>query len=483
MKPTVVATRADGSTGVTPTEEDILAIIAPCEKGATNTPASFTRREDARAEHGDGPLVEDLAHCLSIMKKPVVGVRSAASTDGTYSALVKTGAGTATFTAGASKPLDAFNVVLDFPKGGTVEATGITYRTSLDGGVTKSAELALGTDESIVIPGTGITVELGAGTILAGTTVTFTTTAPASTNPDLIAALEGLRVSTLQWEGLLVRGDATSTTVSTLDLWLQDLEARGVFKFAIVCFRPKNAGETDAAYAAAFATAFGGVSSIRVFVCTDGGDLPSLIRGIKQFRASSVGIAARALSIPLGTDPAWVRLGPLPGYEIATDQGMPKYHDEELFPVLDDLRATSLRSMPDRQGVFPTNVRVLSPAGSSYVYLQHVRCMNRGLRLAFFILAGELSRGVAKNPKRGPGGQVYIAETAAQEIEQMVNIAIGKELDGQVDEFLFTLSRTDDLGSNEGAVLTGTLDIVALAYVKKFAFTSRFVRTITAQAA
>lgn len=483
MKPTVTALRADGNTGVTPTDEDVLAIIAPSEKGTVNLPGTFTRRQDVLAEYGSGPLLEDCASAIAWTRKPVVAVRAAASTSGAYGTVTNTGAGTAALTAGTSDPLDAFDVLVDFPVGGTVGVAGITYRTSLDGGITMSAQLALGTATEIVIPDTGITLELGTGTIVAGTKATFTTTAPSSSNADLLAALEGLRVSSAPWEGVLVRGDATSTMVSTLDQWLADLETRGIYKFAFACFRPRAAAETEADYAADVAILRAAASSIRVFVCADGGDVASLVRGVKQYRAAATGIVARTLSVPIGTDPAYVQLGPLPGYEIADARGMPKHHDEELFPMLDDLGVCSLRSMPDRAGVYPTNVRAFSPVGSDYVFAQHVRCMNRALRTANFILRGELSRGVAKNPKPGPGGAVYIDETAAQELELLVNTAVGKVLEGQVSDYLFTLSRTDDIGSNEGAVLTGELAIEALAYVKKFSFLAKFVRTITARAA
>ncbi len=53
---------------------------------------------------------------------------------------------------------------------------------------------------------------------------------------------------------------------------------------------------------------------------------------------------------------------------------------------------------------------------------------------------------------------------------------------GRVSGAKFTLSRTDNLSSNAGATLTAQVAVSALAYVKRFAVTSKFVKTIAVAA-
>lgn len=59
--------------------------------------------------------------------------------------------------------------------GGTVGSAGVTYETSIDGGTTWSAPVALGTSTTAAIPTTGVVIHLGAGTLVAGDLVTVAT--------------------------------------------------------------------------------------------------------------------------------------------------------------------------------------------------------------------------------------------------------------------------------------------------------------------
>jgi hypothetical protein len=226
-------------------------------------------------------------------------------------------------------------------------------------------------------------------------------------------------------------------------------------------------------------TAFASASSTRVVMCADAGDLVSVVRGIRQKRQTSFAVAARGMANDIARDCAFVEDGPVDGFQITDDRQNPKYHDELLYPGLDDLRLTVLRSVPGRQGPFINNPNLLSPSGSDYVYWQHARVMNRACEIAFEILTGRLSKGVRKDVATG-----YILEEEAQEIEGLVNAELDKQLvtPGRVSGARYVLNRTDDLSSNAGATLNGEVQVSALAYVKKFAVNAKFVKTITVKA-
>ena len=91
-------------------------------------------------------------------------------------------------------------------------------------------------------------------------------------------------------------------------------------------------------------------------------------------------------------------------------------------------------------------------------------------------------RGVGKKPKDPVTGQVYILESDAQTIEGLVNAAVGPALKNEVVAVQFTLARNDDLSSNQGATLNGTIKIVALAYIKNFKVTASFTRSLAVAA-
>lgn len=485
MIPRARFTKTDGSTGVTvPSAEGICVIIAPSSTGVANQPQSHAKPSNIVSSFGGGVLVEYGAHMIDVTGKPVILIKADASTAAAYGAVALEGAGTSVPSAGAATPLDDYAAQIDIVTGGTIGVAGITYTESLDGGVTKSAIKALGTATSITIPASGVQVALAAGTLIAGDTITAQTTGPRLTTADLATALEALRVSSLPWEIVLVGGhDATATTVSMLDLWLAAREAEGKYRGFVINARPRNVGESEAAYATAMTTAFATAASIRGCVCADGGNVVSSVpgRGIALMRPTALALAARLMSIPYGTDPSYVNDGPIAGgFTLSDEQGNPLFHDETAYPGLDDLRLVTLRTFEGRNGTFITNANVIAPAGSDFVWAQHFRTMNRACALAFAAVTGELSRGVHKNPTPGPAGARYIAEEDALAIEDIANAALN-ELRGQVTDLRFSLSRTDDIGSNGPAVLTGDVEIAALSYVKEFSVNARFVRSITVQ--
>ncbi len=483
MLPTTEITKIDGQTGVVrPSSTGVCAIVAPAPSGTANIAATYARSSQAVTDYGKGRLTELAAYVMPASGHPAVLVRCDTTTEGAYGTITDDVDGTSAITAGSSKPVDDFDVEIDFPAGGTVGTAGITYRYSLDGGKTRSKALALGTANSITIPDSGVSIALGAGTIVAGDKVSFSTTAPQPTDADLPDALEALRVTSSPWECVLIDQEADDSTVSLVSQWLATLNAKGKFPTAILTARRRDvATETEAQYATALQAIFDAAASTDIVVCADLADIVSTIRGITMRKPVGMFVAGRGMRNPLGRDVAYVADGPLYGSPRITDaRNNPKYHDEAKYPGLDDLRLATLRTFEDRQGVYITNAPLLSSNGSDYVYWQHARVINRGCEIAYSILTGQLSAGVDKKPGAGPNNERYIAEKDAQRIEELVNANLYRELiaTGQCADIKFTLSRTDDISSNAGATLTGAVESVALAYVKKFSVTAGFVKQI-----
>ncbi len=477
MLPRVTTKKADGNTGVvTPGPEGNLCIIAPAQKGGS-APATYTRPENASADYGVGMLAECGAYVMDVCGNPVLLIRATASTPGAYGTVVHVGAGSSVVTShAATVPLDDYEALITFIAGGTIGVAGITYTYSLDAGKTNSAVQALGTSMTITIPNSGVEFDLAAGTILAGQTEACPITGPRMSSADLVAALEVLRVCGAPWDGILVVGlDATSTDVSALDLWLLAREAEGRFRFFAVNTRKKatDGTETEAAFLTAMTTAAASMSSIRGCVGSDGGALVSLRTGIRQYRPCALGLAARAMAIDISVEPALVSDGEIQGFQIADDRDNPFHHDEALYPGIDDQRLTVFRSFDRKPGAYIDNSNLISPPGSDFVYLPHARVMNKGLEIAWDLLTEKLSLGVQKD------ASAHITESDAQKLESMVDRAVARALDKRVSGSAFTIARDDDLSSNGPAVLTCTLEISALVYVKGFALTAKFVRSIT----
>lgn len=487
--PKVKITKQDGNTGVVkPSTSGVLAIIAPAEKGTSNQAGTYARIADAIAKFGLGALDELAAYFMPNAGKPVLLIRGAASTAAAYSAIDAAGvAGTSVITASATAPLDDYqSCFLKVVHGGTIGVAGITYQYSLGPGHL-SPVTALGTATAaafaapVVNTASGVSLDFAAGTLIAGDIVTFSTTGPRMSNSDLVTALEALRVTALPWDAVLVGGcDAASTTIATLDQWLAGLEARGVFKMGYMNTRHKTASESEATFATAMATVRSAASpTIRMDIGTDGGDVSSGITGLVQVRPASLAAATRALSVTLGTDPAFVGLGSIPNFAINDSAGNPKWHDENLYPGLDDLTFTTLRTIDGEDGVFITNANLFSGAGSDFVYDQHARTMNAACTIAHRSLTRELGRGVRKQAADPVTGAVYILDDDATAIEVLANAAERRELENETNGVQVVLSRTDDLSSNGPNKVTASVELEDKAYIKEFDVTAKFVRSIS----
>lgn len=486
MRPRVRIVRQDGNTGVVrPGNVGVLAIIAASLTGTANSASMHNDADAAKTEFSWGPLTEFAAYVMPETQNPVLLVKPTATTAGGYSSVTKTGGGTASPAATASThPYDDFDVVITFVAGGALGTGGITYTYSLDGGKTTSAVLALGTALIITIANTGISITLGTSTqtILAAEKVTFTTTRPLATNADLPDALEALRTTSSPFEAVLIDCEADDDTVALIATWLLTLNAVGKFPTVFLTCEPMSSGEDESDYADALDTIFSAAACTDVVVCADEGDMVSVFRGISQHRPSGLSVAARAMSVDIGVEPAEIDLGPLTGVKITDARGNSKHHNEAKFPGLDDLRLTALTTVEGEEGVYITNTNLLSPSGSDYVFLPHARCMNRAATIAWQVLTRQLSRGVTKDPKAGPDGQRYIADHAASLLESLVQDALDPALKGKVDDIKFTISRTDDISSNQGASLTCAIESVALAYIKEFVVSVRYVKQIASAA-
>lgn len=491
MRPTVTIGKSDFNTGVVrPGAEGVAAIIAPAEKGTANVAVACARVDLGLAEFGHGPLMEDAAYLMPVSGKPTLLVRGTATTAGAYSAITEDNAGSSTVTAGASTPLDDFDVVVEFLASGTIGVAGITYRTSLNGGQTFGKTKALGTANTITITDdlgqpTGVGIALGAGTVTAPCKATFKTTAPQLIDADIVAALEALRVTSSTFDAVYIDMVATANTVSVCQAWLNTLgAAKGRFKTIVLTARPRGAAESETAYKDALAGIFDAAVGIDIVVAADVADVASNIRGISQARRAGLFVMARGMGIDIGTDPAWVALGPIAGARITDTRNNPKYHNELLYPGLDDLRLATFTTIEENQGVYLTNAPLLSPAGSDYVYWQHARVMNRGCEIAHQVLTRQLSKGVQKEPKPGPNGERYIDEEEATNLESLANDEIRRVIvtPGRADDMRLIISRTDDISSNQGATISCELQSVALAYIKKFTVTAKYVKTIATAA-
>lgn len=187
-----MATRAEivfnrNNTGPVPVAgaPNTLLVIGPSSVGTPNVPQSFTSVSQAQAALGFGPVVTAAGVALATYgASQVFCIPCEASIAGTIY-LQSSGSGPSgpaiSFTG---TPYDRFNLTGQIVNGGDLGTA--TFQYSLDDNQSTSGEYP--TTGSFVVPGTGLTIDFGAGTYVAGTAFTAYTYAPTPQADDILAA-------------------------------------------------------------------------------------------------------------------------------------------------------------------------------------------------------------------------------------------------------------------------------------------------------
>lgn len=470
--------------------QGVLAIIASASTGTAAQCGIYSNQAAATAQFGYGPLPEYGVYDIDVSGRPALLQRSTCSVPGVYGSITSSITGGGSVAAGSTVPLEHYSVQVKVVAGFTVGIAGGTYTWSVDGGGAVSLPTQVGTSATITLPNTGVSFTL-TGTFAAGDSWSCFTERSLLNDTDLAAALIVLNNTRLPWEGLLVDCEYVtgSDPVGQLDTWLASRETTGQFNFAAVNTRyllePTPTAETPATYSAAMIALTQNDASNRLCVGADGGHVVSLITGYNLKRPTALALCAMAMSTTpnIGTDPSFVGLGPVPGYQISVGSN-PNDWDDALYGgstgILDPARLVTLRSFAPGgpQGTYITNPNVLVPSTSNIVYLQLLRVLNAACSVAWQLLNTQLSKGV-NTIYNSTTQNTNIDPSDAQVIEGVVNPPLNQALAGQVTQAAFDLNRDDALNT-PGAPVSGQVAIVGKFYIKGFNITVALVKTISA---
>lgn len=371
--PDVKVTIQDGALGLAgPRSERTQVKLGTSSLGTANALVAVSDLKTLKDTFGQGPLVEAAARVLARAGGPVLCMRVTGSVAGAVGAAAKTGTGTATL-ALSGAAFDAYDVVLDIVKGGATLAAGAaTFRYSLDGGKTWSAELAVPTSGIYVIPDSNVTATwtyVSGTAFVAGDKWTATATAPGYSTTDLANAFTALLADPRSWFLAHVVGppaDLPGARGVFAALATHMATAATAHRYAFALMEAPSA--TDAALLAN-TTGFGDLADVRVAVAGRFANLISPISGRAYRRSAAWEVAARASEVQPSQDLGAVEDGPLAGV-------LELVGDERATPGLDDGRFSTLRTHVGRQGFYVTRGRILAPAGSDYALIANRRVMD-----------------------------------------------------------------------------------------------------------
>lgn len=366
------------------------------------------------------------------------------------------------YTASTCVPFDGYELEVEIVDGGALGVA--TFRYTLDRDDPSAASwspiLTTPTSGLYIIPNTGITLTMAAGTYVAGDTYAVDCTAPGYSSTEVVAALAALTADPREWGAVHLVGQASSvggsaTIASALDTQLE-AAASGSFRYAHAIL--ECADDTDANIIAAFAD----FASKRVDVAAGFCRMTSVVAGRSFKRSAAFPIAARLAKVGIGVDLGRVSDGPLPGVTYL-------YRDEQVTPGLDAARFSTLRSVVGRQGFYITNARLMASAGSDFSLTQYRRVMDRACAVARDALLEFLNAGVRVNRV---GGTIF--ELDARSIEAFVNGKLNAALTqpAHVSGVSCVVDRTNNVQSTQ--TLKAEVRVTPLGYAKSISLNIGF---------
>lgn len=455
--PEVLITIRDGALGLADGNDNgTPAFIGASSSGTANEVRSWTDAQTMRDVLGTGPLVEVAAFVLAAAGGPVVTVKAPSSTAGAAGAVTPTKTGTATL-AVTGAALDAYDVIVEVLQGGATLAAGsATFRYSLDGGRTYSAEIAVPTSGVYILPNTGLTLTwtYTTGTaFVAGDKWVFTSTGPSYTLSEAQTALDALIADTSVDPFIVhVVGPASSsanaaTMFAAVESKLQSAANSNYRYWRAIIETPDEADAT-------IKTAFLASGGTRTMVSGGWAYLTSQLSGAALLRPAAWAVVARAAAVSPAEDLGKVRTGPLSGIHSLK-------RDEYKTGGLDAAGFVTLRTYPGEPGFYVTHGRVKTAPGSDFKYLQYGRIIDIACKA---IRSGQLtflndSVRVSKTTGR-------IIETDARNIEQNMEARVRSAVTepGFASNVSVLLDRTINVLSTQKLVIR--YRIVPLSYAK-----------------
>lgn len=223
-----------GTTGGLGEGVDNLLVFG-CSTSGTTEPRFISGANAELDTYGQGDTVDFVSHYISTVRKSVCQVRLPSTVAGAVQIVDKDAvAGTSVVTA-TGTPNRRVHLLFEVVTGGTIGATGIEFRYSVNGGIDWSQTQQLGTATSWTVPNCSFALAFAAGTLIAADLVQVHTTAPKWDDSDFAAAIASVIELEQTFRCAIIIGEFTKADALTLQTQIDTLYAglkRPVFLIA-----------------------------------------------------------------------------------------------------------------------------------------------------------------------------------------------------------------------------------------------------------
>ena len=413
----------DGSLGLIAQSNASRALIGTSSTGTLSSVYAFNDTKSARTALGAGPLLEEVIQELEVAGGPVYAVRANGSTAGTaLGAWVLTGTGPAAGVGESGAPLADFDVVVKVVSGGALGTA--TVQISVDGGDTFTPTYTAAATLAQLAASTGLTFTMAVGTYVAGDTYTRSFAGPRYTAADLNAGLDAIRnyIADIRWVHVIgtagASADPAATQLTTFVALCAAVDVKMVAAFnakkpMFAIMEVPDVPDADITAHAAFNAQ---TSTRQMWVA---GTVERIVNpgGHSQKRHAAGVVSTKLATVGVGQSPGVPADGTLVGVTRL-------YRDETLAAVsLDDLRVTTLRTLPLYPGYFVTTGQMRAAIGSDFRYVVSRRVMDEAISQTVKVMTPKLNKSVRVNPT-GHAQAGGIDDRDAQPIDAQLSTAM-----------------------------------------------------------
>lgn len=474
-----------GQTGVGG-QENILVVVGDSSSGTPNQPynSPIPGNFVSQFGYGQGPQLAALIAARS--GKSVGFVKT--NTTGGYAAGTNSSVGpqipggsTSVVTL-TGTPYDDYYGLVTVQTGGTRGTAGIILTLSLDFGRSKYQTINLGTATSYAIPNTGLTLNFGAGTLVAGDTFSWKSFAPAPGDANVAAAICSLIGKGYDIEDILVPTPSCSVDVSSYQTDMVQLFNAKIFARLLTTARDVLWGgactETENTWENALIADAGANSADRVGVTGGYYNCQSPLDGVNYRRPLLFQAGVTDSLVSISVDLAQTSLGPLAPLQNPILTSSPDglvYHDEMGNLGLDAARYISATTIPGLPGMYIVNPNLMAAFGSDFNWLQRGHVIDKFCKILYRFFSLELSSSVRVNGSTG-----FILDADAADLEHRCQADVDAELvnPGDISPMLpagtlnVQITRNNNILATNQLIVTGLL--IPLAYTKTISITIAF---------
>ncbi len=468
---------------------NVIAVVGTSSSGTANQPYLSPVPQNFITNFGYGPGPQLAALTAASSGANVLFVKATASTPGAVSGTIHVGTGTSVMTV-TGAPFDDYYLVVT-PTTGTaaIGTAGAIFTVSIDGGLSVYQTVTLGTANSYVVPNTGLTLNFGAGTLVAADTYSTKCTAPLwsdATVTSAITSVIGQTGYTLQ--DIYVTGPSASSNATNRNTDATTLFGKSIYTNIVLDARDAAWGgtssENEQQWMQSIQTDYLNFAATNGQVAVTAGHYPcvSPIDQSQMRRPLSWFCAARDADVNMSVDLGRVSDGPLtpmviPATPVTFGGSSTAFilHNEASNPGLDGSRFISAFTINGLQGFYVVNPNTMAQSGNALNWLQLRHVLDQFLVTTYNFFVQRLSSSVRVSSTTG-----FILPQDANTINNGGNAALNTSLvyPGFVSSATINVATNNNILSTHQLIVNGT--IVPLAYLKTISVTVGFLNpTIT----